>query len=538
MKSSTLFGSHKILLKADASTEGNGNKDQQQKSAEDGKKPEEKKEEKIEDDVSELSPEELKKRQKELKDMTRGRRGAKADEKKDEKKEEKPAATDDKKEEKKEDKAAPTKNPAPAKNAAPAKRAVDAPRVELPPPISDVQEPEKKTDTELKTDLPLRPADKRKLRVIQQMESDGTTPKGTAEKTLKFWELEAGYKQKWEDAHPGQDFDEDADEHKNFYEKNEVTYDAESYELSRDNLVRNEARNETEGRQNEEKKVQNRVQEFHAAQKNIAQDSQGAVMEMISEAAPELAALMGEGKDRALTQEITEKMLEKDPVVTEILQETAEELAVLTVELHRLTQFDDVYPANIAKPLVLKVSGRRIYPHADLLHFMNGLEEEMLKMDPQQTMRGKQRLVPNTAFNKEHSRILNDGSLDAKAKRAAVDTLNSNYYTLTEDDFRRGLIAQYAATAKSDIEKFTKRLGHRTPKTETAASSTTPAGEKKDEKKDDKKEEETKDEEVSRGTRTRSPSSASASDVVDTGNKATNTPVSDAKSAVARTRGR
>lgn len=543
MKAHLLYRSTRILLKNDA-TDGGGGKGKDDKK--DEKKVDEKKDEKADDKkdekIEEPTAEELKKQQRDLKEMTRGagRHKKKGEDKKEEKKDEKAAEktddkkdekkseekTDEKKDEKKDDKkAAPPKQPA-------AKREP----VDVPPPIGQVDEPAAKKDQpEFETALELRGADKRKLQVLRQMEEDGTAAKGTADRTLRFWEKEAKYKEQWEAAHAGQEFDEDADEHKNFYERNEVVYDLEEYDTSRDNLVRAEALKQSGDKQSEEKKVEKRVQEFRDAQEGIAKDSQAAVMEFIElAAAPELVALMGDGEGKALTKEVTEKMLAHDPVATEILQETAEELAVLTVELHRLTQFDDVYQASPAKPVVLKVSGRRIYPHAELLHFMQGLESEMLKMDPQATMHGKQRLVANNAFNKEYSRIAADTSLDAKAKREALEKLNANYYTLTEDDFRRGLIAQYAHNAKHELQKFAKRAGHRTPEKKDDGAKAPPADEKKDEKKDEKLE----DEEISRGTRTRSPSSASASDAVDTGGKGGKEQPSDAKSAVARMRGR
>jgi len=537
MKSSTLHR-HSILLKADAAD--GGKKEEKKPDPQPTAKADEKAEDKKPDEKAEkeLTPEELKQQQRELKDMTRGAGRKKTVEKKVEEKpvakvEDKPAdKAEGKKPDAKVEEKKPDPKPAPAKQPAAKREPVD-----VPPPIGAEEPVERKIDKpELKTELELPTKDKRKLRVLQQMEEDGTVEKGFAEKTLRFWEKEAKYQEQWEAAHPGEDFDDQAEEHKAFY-KSEPLYDADEYDMSRDNLVKAEARQETEGKHTEQEKVTKRRQEFQDAQKGIAEDSQRAVMEFIEVAAPELAELMGNGDGKALTKEITEKMMAKDPVVTEILQETAEELAVLTVELHRLTQFDDVWPAKISQPLTLKVSGRRIYPHADLLNFMRSLEGEMLQMPPEQTMRGKQRLVTNSGFNNEYNRIAKDGT-DAKAKREAVAALNANYYTLTEGDFRRGLIATYADTAKREIEKFTKRVGHRTPKPPEAGAAPTPEEGKKEADKDEKKEEKVAEEETPRGTRTRSPSTASASDAVDTGARGGKETVTDGKSAVARSRGR
>lgn len=537
MKSNTLF--RHVLLKPDATDGGkNDTKAPEGKDATTEKKeekaadkPEDKK---PEEELEKLSPEELKQRQRELKEVSRsgGRRKA---EKKEEKAEEKKPAPkiEGKAVEKKEEKVEEAPVKAPAK--LPEKKTPPTPRADVPPPIDETEVPAKASEpVEFETKLPLRSADKRKLQVLKQMEEDNTAPKGTAEKTLRFWEKEAEYQERWEAAHPGEAFDENADEHKVFYERNEVTYDTDEYENSRDNLVKKETLKETEGKQSKEQKKSQRVQEFRDAQKKINEDSQDAVMDMIESAAPELAELMGNGDGRSLTKEVTEKMIAKDPVVTEILQETAEALAVLTIELHRLTQFDDVYPIDPTKSLPLNVSGRRIHPHAELVSFMHGLEAEMLKMPPDQTMRGKQRLVANTAFEKEFNRIVGNTDLDGAAKKEAVAKLNANYYTLTEEDFRRGLIAQYADSAKREIEKFTKRAGHRTPpKAEAGAKQP-----QEEVKKEEKAEEKVAEEEVPVVERRRSPSSASASDAVDPGGKTTTTQVTDAKSAVAKMRGR
>lgn len=539
MKSTTLYRFNPLLLKPDA-TEG-GKKDTKAPEGKDAPATEKKEEKaadkpedkKPEEELEKLSPEELKKRQRELKEVSRSGGRRKTEQKKEEKAEEKKVEpkpeekSGDKKEEKVEEAPKPPSKP-------PEKKTPPTPRADVPPPIDETDVAKPSAPVEFETKLPLRNADKRKLQVLKQMEEDNTAPKGTAEKTLRFWEKEAEYQERWEAAHPGEAFDENADEHKVFYERNEVTYDTDEYENSRDNLVKKETLKETEGKQTQENKKAKRVQEFREAQKRINEDSQDAVMDMIESAAPELAELMGKDGERALSKEVTEKMIAKDPVVTEILQETAEALAVLTIELHRLTQFDDVYPIDPTKSLPLNVSGRRIHPHAELVSFMHGLEVEMLKMPPDQTMRGKQRLVSNTAFEKEYNRIAGNAALDGTAKKEAVAKLNASYYTLTEEDFRRGLIAQYADSAKREIEKFTKRAGHRTPAKPDAGAKPPQAEEKKEEKVEEK----VVEEEVPVVERRRSPSSASASDAVDPGGKTTATQTVDAKSAVGRSRGR
>ena len=470
---------------------------------------------KKEDEVEELSAEELKERQKELIASARGNSAKKKADKAPDKVDDKPAV----KKESKPAAATPPaikaekKEPEPTpKASAPLTQKPSAP-VNVPPPIGDhVAPPPPKQSDEPKASVKLDAADIRRYHVLKQMEEDGTAPKGTAEADLRFLEKASAYKEKWEAAHPGEDYDPDASEHAKFYEDNEskIKDDDAAYIAAADNMVVKRAegkiRTETEKRE----QAAARKKSFDDAQPVIAKSSYDAVMDMVEAAVPDLAEMMGKGEARKLDAEVTKKMVEKDPVRVRILQEVSEPLGVLIVELDRLTKFGDVYEVTTDMAVTLERSGQEIFPHAMLLKFIDGLEREMAALPPEKTMRDGKRFVPDGVMMRELQRINKDSTMDAKSKNDAVKNIQAHYYSLNEADYRRGLIGQYADKARKRIAQVEEFIALRTPKAPVVTPETG-SQEGGDEGLSDAAK--AQREQPDRPERRKSPTSASASDM-------------------------
>lgn len=98
----------------------------------------------------------------------------------------------------------------------------------LPRDRTDRAEGERKTDT---PEEPwLTPTDKRKLKVLEQMET--LFPDQYRDISKRYNQSKRAlveYAQNWEKEHPGEEFDENAEEHQDFYERNDVEWQDEDY---------------------------------------------------------------------------------------------------------------------------------------------------------------------------------------------------------------------------------------------------------------------------------------------------------------------
>ena len=141
------------------------------------------------------------------------------------------------------------------------------------------------------------------------------------------------YADDWEKVHPGETFDEEAPEHKDFIEQNEagLDWDDDDYtdalaEIKVQKVV-GESRKQTEAQQEHTKRLQ-------AALPEIAKTRLSAGKSFLEKVGPEFAAIVG--ADGVVVKENFDKLNAEDPVKAEIVISSADLVEKLVAENYAL----------------------------------------------------------------------------------------------------------------------------------------------------------------------------------------------------------
>jgi hypothetical protein len=212
--------------------------------------------------------------------------------------------------------------------------------------------------------------------------------------TLEFWKKESDYISKWESEHDGEEFDEKAKEHRQFYQKNAPEYsDADLAravkQVGEDRIVqraRAEARRES---QSELEAIKaERAQEKAAPL--IQQAADQSITRLIIEAVPEFKELLDDGKGNFIpTAEAVQEMREQFPTITRALETEGAILRETITEVQRIQHLGGYYAID---PNMRRfVGGRWIYPHAEIVAVGDALENAIasLPADKQVSNDGK-----------------------------------------------------------------------------------------------------------------------------------------------------
>lgn len=206
-----------------------------------------------------------------------------------------------------------------------------------------------------------------------------------SEKFVKSAKSAASYKSKWEKEHPGQEFDPNDSEHDEFYEGNEVSYDEKDFQKA---LVSAEARKIVEESRKEDRKEIDELRSKHSAMELapvVEREANARVSDLIADAAPELKDIVSKG----LTEESINQLVEKDPVVGDIVAGAA-------VNLRDFTR---------ASMLLMSPKASVKYDPADHMHqevyeFLVETEREMSALPPEDQMFNGRKFVPRPTYLK------------------------------------------------------------------------------------------------------------------------------------------
>lgn len=205
-----------------------------------------------------------------------------------------------------------------------------------------------KTDKKDGVDESVSPEDKRKLDVLAQMEKMWPEKyKGHSEKYKASKQLLVDYAEKWQKDHPGDSFDEEAEEHQDFFDKHDVDWHDDDYaealaELKADAKV-------SKALEEKEKRINERLSEFDRREK--LRDSGPVIAKEQNSAAKHFWGLLGDdfgdivGDDGAVNAKKLTELEKSDPVIHEIRLAAAEQLDSLVATtytiLNGLTPFDE-----------------------------------------------------------------------------------------------------------------------------------------------------------------------------------------------------
>jgi hypothetical protein len=260
--------------------------------------------------------------------------------------------------------------------------------------------------------------DRKTVEVLQRMEKAREDYKGLSERYVRSLKAALEYKAKWEKEHPDEEFDPEAEEHAEFFAKNDVDWDEDDYvralaELEAERI----AERKLEKAREEIKKVKAEIQEKEAAPNIKAAQSQAA-KKMLETIDKRFDVLTDTGD---IDQTKLAKVYEEDPVNANIVFQAADALEKSVAELERLSrglvEFDQKNPL-----------------HTALAEVITAEETRIASLPPEKRMRDGKLFLPGAQYE------------------ALPQDQKARFWRLTPADIESLIADQFAGLAKRQIE--------------------------------------------------------------------------------------
>lgn len=314
--------------------------------------------------------------------------------------------------------------------------------------VQPAQEP-KQDDFESTLPLEYR----RDLEVLRRMEQDNPTAKGVVDRTLAFYKKEDNYIDQWEKDNPGKEFNAEDPEHEEFYAQT-PKFDNYAFDRAKETLIEERAVRRAEEKQTERETKFRAELAIRDAEPEIRKAGGEAVYAMLNQvhntipdalkSLVEKVTVDGKEVERlVLTKETTEKLLQEDEFLFDLLNENSEKVRVLVEEVQKLVRFGKHYPEDFNKVVEIKSSGEKIYPHQFLHQHAISLEQELAKMPVDETLKDGKKFITQDGYRSRLEKI-RTSNLTPNQKESALKDLDGRYWVLTGRDVERSIIAEFA----------------------------------------------------------------------------------------------
>lgn len=197
--------------------------------------------------------------------------------------------------------------------------------------------PDKKEDELADPLADLDPSERRKVNVLRQMETDFPDRpeyKGLADKYLTGQKKLDEYVSKWQTDHPGEEFDDKAEDHKPFFEAHDVDWNDEDYIESLTNIKSKAAIEDHDKRVNSKLSEVERSQKLIESKPAIASEGITAARTFWKNLDPELAEVLS--PHGAVDAAKLEELKKSDPVKYNVATQTADRVEGLTSGMYKL----------------------------------------------------------------------------------------------------------------------------------------------------------------------------------------------------------
>jgi len=291
---------------------------------------------------------------------------------------------------------------------------------------------EKKPDETQKSTLP--PDEQKRINILRRMEElnpDSEAYKGISKKYEESLTKLAEYADKWEADHPGETFDEDADEHKDFKKNLEagLDWDDEHYTDALADIKANEVISK------KSKETDEKFTKIEQAE-NLRK-AEPAIAAVRAKSAVDFFKQLGDGFEKFLNEDGSQNTKEAqaiaaaDPVATEIAINSGDLTEKLVEENFKL--FNLLTPFDPKNPL-----------HVTVNNFVLNTEQRLLNQPPEKQLDADgKKFMPGEKF----------WNLKPEERK--------NYWTLEQSHIERLLIkatlSQAKAQIKAEREKFERQ---------------------------------------------------------------------------------
>jgi hypothetical protein len=265
----------------------------------------------------------------------------------------------------------------------------------------------------------LSPVNARRLQVLNQMAADNPMLKTLPEEFMTAIKNEKEYRAKWESENKGKTFNPEDTEHEDFFSGNDVTWDADEYDLAKDNIQKAEAKAAAEGVLKPKMDALDEKERANAAIPQIITHQATTAKLLFDDLGTDFAKVLKPNGDIDIA-EVT-RLKEENPIYAKVFP-IAEHAERIAGEIYRIAKGLSKY--NSTLPI-----------HREIADFVFG-QEAALKAAP--------------AENQKNS----EGKTFATAEEWSKmdDQQRKDHWTFSENELSAIFAAQSAAKAKKIIE--------------------------------------------------------------------------------------
>jgi hypothetical protein len=290
----------------------------------------------------------------------------------------------------------------------------------------------------------MTPDDKNDNDVLTFMEKKGQVAKGTTAKHAAFVQALAEYRAKWEKAHEGQEFDADADEHNDFYAKNQPEFDAVKFEEAAkewDFEKRYQARaRDDKSAQDEQIKTIQRDRRVEKIMPAIITAQANAIADMIKDADPDAFKLVSDANGGLdLNQGTLAKLMQYNRPLALRIVESAKNLDAAIEELRK---FSDTEMQKL--DYRFNPAGNQV--HSYIAEIAHNSERLMLSAPAEKQIRDGKKFISGRDWNAK----MNETHNDPEKRR----DFKSKFWTFTPDDLEQLVIASEKGSVKGKVLEF------------------------------------------------------------------------------------
>lgn len=274
-----------------------------------------------------------------------------------------------------------------------------------------------------------------------------------AGETLAFWKAEGDYISAWRKDHPGEEFDAQSEDHRQFYKENEPKVRDDEIVLARTEMSEQRTNSKVE----ESRKEQEQFRREKEAEKAIAKaaplietSAANATLELIK-SIPGFDKIV---EAAGLTKESIQELEETNPAAFGFLDAEAPGLKLAIAELEKMRNLGQHYEAYQIGSVKLP-SGAKINPQAEVLETALDLEQSIVALPADQQIASGRRFVTRDERSQRVQAIINSEATDLQ-KKSRLKALNERFWTIDHDDVRAALIEKSSRRVKGQLEIASK----------------------------------------------------------------------------------
>jgi hypothetical protein len=279
-------------------------------------------------------------------------------------------------------------------------------------------------------------------RALQFLESeDPQKYAGKAAQWLAYVKAHYAYQDKWESEHPGEDYDQNHEQHAEFFTNNPI--DMPDKKVLTKALVRLQVKEGLEESLRPQREKEKATQAWESALPNIAKQVDTSVSKMVTVFDPEIAKLVtgADGRPNPSDDNLA-KLAQSDPIAAAILGSAAKAIQPLLVTLEK----------TIIPELQFKLD-RTNPAHALVIKYTKDAEDKMASAPADIRNQNGKMWKPVAEVQQMRESIMRSAHTAAEKQRQ-IEALDQRYWVLTIDNVAEVIVDDYGKKAKKLFDEY------------------------------------------------------------------------------------